>query len=169
MNAKVLFVDDEPNVLEGIRQNLRKAKFQVITTSSIDSAFEILANNEVDVVVSDERMPIMSGHQFLTVVYEKYPKTVRLMLSGQAKLEDVALAVNNGKIYKYLAKPTPPQKLITFIDEAISIRQTLLNGINNLQSATVAVKSMNDLEASYPGITKVQRDEDGCIIVDEEG
>src|SRR5436190_341918 len=90
----VLFVDDEPAILEGIGVVLRKEPYEIVTAAGPIKALEILASRRVDVVVSDERMPNMSGAEFLARVREAYPDTVRIVLTGQASLE---AAIRSGR------------------------------------------------------------------------
>jgi response regulator RpfG family c-di-GMP phosphodiesterase len=102
---RVLFVDDEPNVLASIRRQLRKS-VDIHTAQGGDEALRLLAElGPVAVVVSDMRMPGMSGAELLTRVRETWPDTVRMILSGQADLESTISAVNDGHIYRFLTKP----------------------------------------------------------------
>jgi len=84
MARKVLFVDDELHVTEGLKRALRKEPYEIMSANSADKALEILARQPVDIVVSDEKMPGMSGSEFLTVVCRKYPDTIRIILTGHA-------------------------------------------------------------------------------------
>ncbi len=166
MRAKVLFIDDEPEVLSGFEQNLRKSNFDVVTSSCVSSAFDILKSESIDIVVSDERMPKMSGHEFLTKVYNLYPKTVRILLSGQAELKDVARAINDGQIFRYLAKPIRSNELKSTLNEAINLSQLLRTKSSNLYHASDYLKNASQLESTCPGILEVHRDEDGRILLD---
>jgi len=123
MATRVLFVDDDPNVTAGIRRNLRAQPYTIACASSATDALEWLADNPVDVVVSDERMPEMSGAEFLTAVREQYPSSVRIMLSGQADLEAVVKAVNEGEIFRFLFKPCVADDLMTTIDQAAKFKE----------------------------------------------
>ncbi len=167
MKAKVLFVDDEPAILDGIRQSLRRANFDVLTSTTVNGAFEILSRVDVDVIVSDERMPGMSGHRFLSEVLKRYPKTVRMMFSGQASVSDVSKAINYGQISRYIAKPVKPKALLYFIKEAISVRELLLTEFSQTQAAVLKASNLRELEQSCPGITVVHRDADGFIVLDD--
>ncbi|MBN8280678.1 MAG: response regulator [Gammaproteobacteria bacterium] len=108
---RVLFVDDEPNVLASIRRQLRNV-VDVHTAGSGDEALRLLAElGPVAVVVSDMRMPGMSGAELLTRVREQWPSTVRMILSGQADLESTIAAVNEGNVYRFLTKPCSREAL----------------------------------------------------------
>ncbi len=102
---RVLFVDDEPNILDSIRRQLRKS-FDVVTANSGIEALALLKDTgPVAVVVSDMRMPGMNGAELLTKIRDQYPDTVRMILSGQADLESTIAAINDGHIFRFLTKP----------------------------------------------------------------
>lgn len=102
---KVLFVDDEPNVLNAIRRIFIEENYEILTAHSAADGVEIMDGNEVPVVVSDYRMPDMNGIEFLRVVNSRWPDTVRIVLSGYADVASIVAAVNEGQIYKFIPKP----------------------------------------------------------------
>lgn len=105
MNNSVLFVDDDPNILASFRRHLRNT-FRLETASSPREGLQILQSwSPFAVVVADLRMPEMNGVDFLRLVSEYYPDTVRIMLTGNADLETAIHAVNEGNIYRFLTKP----------------------------------------------------------------
>ncbi len=101
----LLVVDDEPNVLTALRRVFRKEGWLTLTASSAAEGFELLATHEVGVIISDQRMPGMTGTEFLHTVKEMYPDTIRLLLTGYADFSTVIDAVNRGDLYKVLSKP----------------------------------------------------------------
>ena len=115
----VLFVDDEEAVTHGIRTSLRKAPFEILTANSGQEGLELLAQHDVHVVISDERMPGMTGSEFLSRVRELYPDTMRMILSGQADLRAAVTAINDGGIFRFLLKPCEPRDLSEYIAEAL--------------------------------------------------
>lgn len=119
MNTRVMFVDDEPMILDGIRRQLRSA-FDITLANSGDEALQIIADSEpFPVIVSDMRMPGMSGAEFLKAVREQSPDSIRMILSGQSDLEDAIDAVNDGQIFRFLTKPCPPDTLREVITDGI--------------------------------------------------
>ncbi|WP_088285538.1 EAL domain-containing protein [Ideonella sp. A 288] len=102
---RLLIVDDEPNILSALRRLLRHEGYEIHTAASGTEALELLAIEPIQVVVSDQRMPGMSGTEFLGHVNSMYPQTVRIALSGYADLTAVTEAVNQGAIYRFLSKP----------------------------------------------------------------
>jgi response regulator RpfG family c-di-GMP phosphodiesterase len=125
MNQRVLFVDDEPNVLEGIQRALRK-QVELLTASSGAEALRLIGESgPFAVVVSDMRMPAMNGAQFLAKVREQEPDTVRMILSGHADLEAAIAAVNEGHIYRFLTKPCPTDSLLAAVEDGLNQHRLL--------------------------------------------
>jgi len=166
MNHRVLFVDDEPNVTTALRRALRHEPYEILSASSSNDGLEVLAKTPVDVVVADERMPGMSGTEFLATVSQKYPDTIRMMLTGQATLDAVIEAINRGQIYHFFTKPWNPAELSNVIRQALEYRELLAQSRNLLQAARQQSSVLEDLEGDYPGITNVTRDADGAIIME---
>jgi response regulator RpfG family c-di-GMP phosphodiesterase len=125
MNQRVLFVDDEPNVLEGIQRTLRK-QVELRTASSGAEALRLMREaGPFALVVSDMRMPAMNGAQFLAKVREQEPDTIRMILSGQADLEATIAAVNEGHIYRFLTKPCPSDQLLAAVEDGLNQHRLL--------------------------------------------
>jgi EAL domain-containing protein (putative c-di-GMP-specific phosphodiesterase class I) len=122
MAQRVLFVDDDPNVLQGICRSMHGQSFEVLTAASAGEALILLAQNEIAVVVSDERMPEMGGSQFLGLVREQYPEAVRLLLTGQASVESTIEAINCAKVHRFLLKPCAPEDLAFTVEQALEAR-----------------------------------------------
>ena len=119
MGHKVLFVDDQPNVIEGLKRVLRKEPYEILSASSAAEALDIMSQQPIDVVVSDEKMPGMSGSEFLFLVSQKYPDTVRMLLTGQASLDATIRAINQGEIYHCFTKPCNEADIATTIRQAL--------------------------------------------------
>jgi EAL domain-containing protein (putative c-di-GMP-specific phosphodiesterase class I)/CheY-like chemotaxis protein len=114
----LLLVDDEPNILTALKRQMRSGGYQILTAGSGKEGLEVLAQQEVDVIVSDQRMPGMTGVEFLRAVKTMYPETVRIVLSGFTELQSITDAVNEGAIYKFLTKPWDDAQLRAHIEEA---------------------------------------------------
>lgn len=114
----LLLVDDEVNILSALKRLLRPDNYTILTANSGKEGLKILTNHEVDVIVSDQRMPGMTGVEFLGRAKELYPDTVRIVLSGYSELQSVTDAVNEGAIYKFLMKPWEDGQLRAHIEEA---------------------------------------------------
>lgn len=101
----LLIVDDEPNILAALTRLFRREEFNILTAQSPTEAFEHLAKQSVQVILSDQRMPEMSGTEFFARVRQLYPDTIRIVLTGYTDLDSVTDAINRGAIYKFLTKP----------------------------------------------------------------
>jgi CheY-like chemotaxis protein len=119
MNQRVLFVDDEAQVLEGIQRALRKRVELKTATSGVEGLRLISEEGPFALVISDMRMPGMSGAQFLAKVREQTPDIVRMILSGQSDLQATIAAVNEGHIYRFLSKPCAPDQLVSAIEDGL--------------------------------------------------
>lgn len=161
----VLFVDDEPAVLEALRGVLRKEPYAILTANSAERGLRALSFEHVDVVVADEQMPGMPGSEFLSVVRARHPKTMRILLTGNASMEGVIRAINEGEIYRFLAKPFSPAQLAHTIREALALGS--LGGAVSRAAASARREQLDALELENPGITRVPRTLDGCILLDE--
>lgn len=115
----VLVVDDEPSILSALRRLLAMASYRVLTAESGAAALEALGANEVDLIISDMRMPGMSGADLLSKAQAIYPQTMRILLTGYSEIESVVRAVNEGGIYRYLSKPWDEHDLLLTLKQAL--------------------------------------------------
>jgi DNA-binding NtrC family response regulator len=163
----VLFVDDEQALLDGLRNALRREPYEIVTASSAQEGLRVLHDRSVDVVVSDERMPSVSGSDFLAFVRQRYPDTIRIMLTGQASLEAAIQAINEGEIYRFLTKPCSHQLLARTLREALLLRSLSRESARLLATVRRQRKVLQALERSHPGITAVERTADGALVLEE--
>ena len=164
---RILLVDDEPYVTEALKRILHKKGFDVFTAESADEALNLLAQEPVDIVVSDEKMPGLCGSEFLALVYQKYPETVRIILTGHADLEVALRAINIGQIYRFLIKPINELELEVTIRQAIQHKELLTKSSRLLTTVRQQQALLQELEKENPGITNVNRDSRGVIVLDE--
>ncbi len=121
----LLLVDDEENVQMSLKRILRREGYTILTASSAEEGLEVMAQNRVNVVLSDQRMPGMSGVEFLRRVKIMYPDAVRMILSGYTEVGTLTDAINKGEIYQFITKPWENEVLIALIREAF-VRYELL-------------------------------------------
>ena len=121
----LLLVDDEPNVLNALNRLFRREGYRILTATSPLEAFELLAKNTIQVIVSDQRMPGMSGTEFFARVRQLYPSTMRIVLTGYTDIDSVKAAINLGAIYKFLTKPWDDDELRDQIREAFRLARDL--------------------------------------------
>ena len=128
MNERVLFVDDEPQLLEAIQRTLRK-QVDLQTAGGGEEGLRVLREEgPFALVVSDMRMPVMNGAQFLGKVREQAPDTVRVILSGQADFQATIAAVNEGHIYRFLSKPCPFDQLLAAVHDGLNQHRLVTAG-----------------------------------------
>jgi YesN/AraC family two-component response regulator len=101
----VLFVDDEVRLLRSIQRGLLDEPYHLLFAESGKQALELLEKNEVHIIVTDMRMPEMSGLDLLRIVKEKYPQIVRIVLSGYTQVTTLLTAINQGEIFRFITKP----------------------------------------------------------------
>ncbi|QEK53042.1 response regulator [Pedobacter aquae] len=116
----ILYVDDEENNLISFKANFRM-KYQVLTAISGDDALKIMEGKVIDIIITDQRMPNMTGVEFLEKVLEKFPEPMRILLTGYADMSAVIDAVNKGKIFHYLTKPWNEEELDMTIKRAYDV------------------------------------------------
>ena len=148
---KILFVDDEPNILGGIRRMLHSMRdqWEMSFAKSGKQALQILAQSQYDVVVSDMRMPAMDGAEFLKEVKDHYPDIVRIVLSGHSDEKLVLKSV--GPAHQYLSKPCDPELLRTTVERACALRDLL--GDESLRKLVGQLQSLPSLPLIYSEIT----------------
>jgi len=101
----VLCVDDEQNILNSLKRLLRQERYRLLTATSGAEGLTFLDENEVHLVISDQRMPEMSGTDFLAKVKETYPDVIRIVLTGYTDVDSITESINKGNIYKFILKP----------------------------------------------------------------
>jgi len=114
----LLLVDDEENILAALNRTLRRDGYHIVTANNAAEGLQRLTEHDVDVIVSDQRMPGMTGVEFLRRAKDLYPQTVRMVLSGYTELQSIIDAVNEGAIYKFLTKPWEDERLREHVAEA---------------------------------------------------
>ena len=115
----VLCVDDEENILHSLKRLLRREGYKLLTASSGEEGLELLMENDVHLVISDQRMPEMTGTEFLARVKERHPDVIRICLTGYADVDSITESINKGHIYKFFFKPWNDQSLRLEIKQAL--------------------------------------------------
>ena len=165
---RILLVDDEPNVTQALKRSLRRDPYDLFSATSAAQGLALLAEHDIDVVISDEMMQGMSGSEFLATVRREYPATIRMILTGQASLAAAIRAINEGEVYRFFTKPCNDQDLRITIRQALQQRDLAQQSRQLLQRFHAQAAAIEDLERENPGISCVKTDESGAIVVDEE-
>jgi response regulator RpfG family c-di-GMP phosphodiesterase len=154
----VLFVDDEVNILRAVQRLLRHEPCRVLTASRGSEALGLLANDAAQVIVSDQRMPEMNGVELLSVIRERHPDAVRMMLTGYTEMNVAVEAINRGEIYRLITKPWNDEELKATLRQAFD-HYDLKSEIRRLNQVTreqnLKLQDMNrTLEAKVRDRTK---------------
>jgi response regulator RpfG family c-di-GMP phosphodiesterase len=120
-DVKILFVDDEPNILKTLSRLMSLEDFDCSFANSGKEGLEVLEREPHDIVVSDMRMPEMNGDEFLTQVKERYPNTIRFILSGYSDFSSMMNALNKGGVQQFIAKPWDDDFLVSKLKESIDV------------------------------------------------
>ncbi len=149
---KLLFLDDEVDNLEALERLLRK-KFNILKASTPDEAFNHLdLNPDISIIISDQRMPLITGVEFLEKSILTHPESIRILLTGYTDIESVIEAINKGQIYKYITKPWDPVDLQTSLDNAyekISLRKELKRKNKELEKALHELQSLDKTKSQF--------------------
>ena len=132
---RVLFVDDESNILKAIQRLLRSEPIEVLTAQRPEEALALLDRTDVQLVVSDHRMPGMSGADLLSVVRERHPEIVRVMMTGYTHMDVAVEAINRGEIYRLITKPWNDDELRLTLKQALD-HYTLKQEVQRLNQVT---------------------------------
>lgn len=134
--STVLCVDDEPNILDALKRVFRGAGFQVRTAVGGAAGLALLEAEPVDLVISDMRMPEMDGAEFLQQVRERWPDTMRLLLTGYSEVTSIIGAINRGEIYRYISKPWDDNDIVLIVHQALE-RKALEREKRRLEELTI--------------------------------
>jgi len=115
----VLLVDDEEKILHSLKRLLRKEDYRLFTASSGAEGLKILEENDIHIVISDHRMPQMSGTEFFAIVKERFPDAIRIILTGYTDVDSITESINKGHVYKFFLKPWNDQSLKLEINQAL--------------------------------------------------
>ncbi|MEM7431065.1 MAG: response regulator [Pseudomonadota bacterium] len=128
VRANILFVDDEQPILKSLKRLMRQTGHTIHIAESGNQGLQVLEQQNIDVVVSDMRMPQMDGAVFLAEVAQRWPDTVRMLLTGYAELSSAIEAINNGAISRYLTKPWQDEDLVLCIQQAVENKRLKTSG-----------------------------------------
>ena len=164
----ILLVDDSKNILKSLRRSFVDENYVIFEALSAKEALVILLKEEIDLILTDENMPAITGTELLKTVRTQFPSVIRMMLTGLTDFETVKNAINRGEIYKFFNKPWDEFELLLSVKYALKQKE-LLEENNNLK---IKLKSQTEylvqLEGQYPGISSKNLSDDGSIILQTE-
>lgn len=139
----LLVIDDEIEVTKSLVRQFRR-KYNVFAATSGQEALNIMDNNDIHVVISDQRMPGLTGVEFFSKVKEKYRDTLRLILTGYSDIQAVINAINKGQVYRYVTKPWIPNELDSIVKEAFEKYRLVMNNRMLMQSLEEANATLEE-------------------------
>ena len=153
--CSLLLVDDEQSVIHSLKRVFRDEDYRIVSALSGEEGLNILEKENVQVILSDHKMPGMSGAEFLGIVKEKYPATIRIMLTGYADISAVMGAINTGAVYKFITKPWNDEDLRTSVRLAFEQCALLRENIALRKQTQKRQEEINKL-ARYIGVNRSQ-------------
>lgn len=164
--VKILFVDDEPNVLKSLRRLFFDEDYEILSATSGEEGLALLEEQwDTQIVISDYRMPSMNGVDFLKKVYEGWPDTIRIVLSGFADTASVVAAINEGQIYRFIGKPWDDDELKNTIKKAAdhyNLRR------NNKELTRQLMESNHELKQLNQGQNKLADEQNAELVYQNE-
>ena len=152
--ANILFVDDEPQITTSLQMLFRGTDYFIHTANSGAEALDIIKSKNIDVIVSDQRMPNMAGNELLSKVKEISPSTMRILLTGYSDLNAIVDSINDGEIYRFINKPWDNDKLKATVKQAVNIAK---------DTASLATSTTAKIQQTAKSLGKMS--EDGNILV----
>jgi response regulator RpfG family c-di-GMP phosphodiesterase len=144
----LLFVDDEASILSALRRLFRPVGYRILTAEGGVEALDILGKEEVDLVVSDMRMPNMDGAAFLREVRARWPGVVRLLLTGYSDISSTIDAINHGEIYRYISKPWNDDEILHTVKDALERKRLERENLRLAELTRQQNEQLKELNAS---------------------
>jgi len=139
----LLVVDDEPDVCDSVHDLLRR-QFRVLKAKSAAEGIELMRQNEVHIIMTDQRMPQITGVEFLNKVRLGHPQAVRMLFTGYADVDAIIAAINQGHIYKFLRKPWQPEELEEAVREAAAEYDRLVGQADEMARLRSELSQLRD-------------------------
>lgn len=164
----VLLIDDEENVIKALRRSLRPIGCQLFEASTGEVALELVQNNDIDLIICDYHLLGMNGIDFFENISQQGIDTINILLTGKPDLNMAMDAINRAVLYKVLLKPWDNDILKLTIQRALEQRELLIENKRLMKELKKREEILNDLEHKNPGITTLDTDASGYIIIDNE-
>ena len=148
MKQSILFVDDEPSILRSLKRSLfkKRSEWNMHFSESAANALEILAENDVDLIITDMRMPVMGGVELLKKVREQYPTVIRIVFSGQSEKNDMLNSVSLS--HQFLAKPCDSKDIKNAIESSLNLRKYFIKEKTHCVVIFLSSSQINLLQVS---------------------
>lgn len=159
----VLFVDDDQHLLDALRRRLRGEPYAIRLAVGPTDALRVLEEVPIDVVVSDEEMPVMRGTDLLAAIHARYPDTIGILLTGRASVDVAMRAINQGAVFRFFTKPCDPEDLGIAIRQGLLQRTLLLQSRRLLHAVRVQGAEIDGRDVAE--LMRVERDDSGAVVL----
>ncbi len=163
---KILAVDDEKKVLDSLRRVFAdNYRINLATCEDPREALRIATDEEIDLVIVDQQMPFMTGTELLGRLVERKPEMLSIVLTGYSDMEVILKAINDLGVYKFILKPWKNEDLYWTVVRALEMKEAVENNTRLRRELREREACLTRLERRYPGISKVERDESGAVVL----
>lgn len=163
-----MLVDDEERALIALSRLLRNENCKLVSATSGTEALALMAEQPVNVVVTDQQMPGMTGIELLKRIKAEYPHTIRMVLTGHADVDVAIAAINQGEVYRFITKPVQGEELKLAIRHVLVQHDLLKDNKALIQEVQKRDSTLDELEKEHPGISS-KRVSKGALVVEEVG
>jgi DNA-binding NtrC family response regulator len=160
----ILLIDDDQNILASLKRLFRKEPFTVLIANGGFEALEILESCEVDLVICDYTMPGPSGSEVLKLIKERWPETVRILMTGHYDTDILVKAINDGEAYRFIQKPWNDDELLLTTRQALEKVDLKRENQRLIAEMKRYQETLSSLEDRFPGISSKNIDEEGYYI-----
>ncbi len=172
---KILVIDDDDFILSAFKRTLKKQPWQIDTYNTPAAALEASRNGHWELIITDYRMPKMDGIELLQNISPLQPQAIKIIMSANIDLEGLSEALNRASVHRFITKPWDDTILVTTIKESLQYQQLLAENKRLADEIRIQKKlidhqqaELQRLETESPGITQVNWDDDGSIILSED-
>jgi two-component system probable response regulator PhcQ len=162
----ILVVDDEEGILKALQRTLRNENYNIFTALGGEEGLKLLEMRDFDLVMSDQKMPGMDGVTFLQKVKAEQPRTLTIMLTGETEIKVAMQAINEAGVYKFITKPWDDDDLKVTIRRALEALDLTKERDSLRERIKARDALLHNLEKEHPGITRVEKDEDGYLVLE---
>jgi len=166
---KVLLVDDETAVLHAVKRIFGRSRLvELLTVEDPFAAMKLVTAGGIALVISDQQMPGMTGLEFLAWVNANHPEIVKIIMTGDTNIQTAVQAINDIGVYKFIRKPWNNDDLYWTVVRALEMARMQRKNLELQAELNEKDQCLQRYERLYPGITSVERDTDGAIVIDED-
>lgn len=167
-NHTVLAVDDDAKTLRSLRRVFADhRRISLVACEDPMKALRIATDEEIDLVIVDQQMPSMTGTELLGRLVERKPEILSIVLTGYSDVEVILKAINDLGVYKFILKPWKNEDLYWTVVRALEMKEAVENNSRLRRELREREACLTRLEHRYPGISKVERDKSGAVVIDD--